>query len=182
LGISFDYGQAAANQERKAAYRIAEHYAITLLHTNISEAVYFADNALMEYADIPMPIGHAQAPDATNVPGRNLVFIALAAAYGMTVQAHQIAFGAIIGGRAGYADCRQGFIEAVDEALDHVSRDTIGLRLHAPFQEWTKADVISLGQQLNVPLHLTWTCYTGNSEPCGVCGACDQRQQGFDAA
>ena len=45
--------------------------------------------------------------------------------------------------------------------------DWNNLNLHRPYVEMTKSDLVSLGEELNAPLHLTWSCYTGGEIHCG---------------
>jgi|SRR6516165_3996944 len=180
IGIGFDYGQAAAGNELTASLRVAGHYQIPYIHPTITNSVAFVANALTGGAE--MPVGHAEVKDATCVPGRNLVLLAMAHSFAMVHGAHQLVFGAIVDGRAGYADCRPDFIQAMDEAISLSSSDATPLRLHAPFQSWSKAQVLELGVKLGVPMHLCWSCYTGSDEPCGTCGACDLRAKGLAAA
>ncbi len=53
------------------------------------------------------------------------------------------------------------------------------LRIEAPFVNWTKAQVVKKGLELNVPYDLTWSCYEGGTTPCGVCGTCVDRREAF---
>ena len=53
------------------------------------------------------------------------------------------------------------------------------LWIEAPFVNWTKAQVVKKGLELNVPYELTWSCYEGGETPCGVCGTCVDRREAF---
>jgi len=52
-------------------------------------------------------------------------------------------------------------------------------RLYAPFQVWTKAQIVRRGADLKVPFHLTWSCYKGEEIHCGRCGTCVERAEAF---
>jgi 7-cyano-7-deazaguanine synthase len=54
----------------------------------------------------------------TYVPGRNLIFLSLAAAHAEVVGAFVIYFGANILDYSGYPDCRPGFIRAFEAAVN----------------------------------------------------------------
>jgi 7-cyano-7-deazaguanine synthase len=54
------------------------------------------------------------------------------------------------------------------------------VRLEAPLIGKTKAQVVETGLKLGVPYHLTWSCYEGKEEPCGVCGTCIDRRKAFE--
>jgi len=45
-----------------------------------------------------------------------------------------------------------------------------------------KAAIVRRGIELDVPLELTWSCYTESEEACGVCESCRLRLRGFDRA
>ena len=54
------------------------------------------------------------------------------------------------------------------------------LRLEAPFVTWSKADIVRAGLALGVPYELTWSCYEGGDEPCGICATCLDRIRAFE--
>jgi len=164
--ITFNYGQRAYQREHHAASAVADHYQIPHLLINLPPV--FGASALLGTAD--MPTGHAEKPDTTTVPGRNLLMLAAAAALAQAHDYHTVMFGAIRDDRAGYADCRWQFIEAANDATYYGSNRQVTIA--APLTAMTKAQVIAHGRELDAPLHLTWSCYTAGPEPCGVCGAC----------
>lgn len=74
-------------------------------------------------------------------------------------------------------DCTPEFIGAMASAIYIGTYHQV--RLHAPLTWLTKAEVIRLGVQLNVPYELTWSCYEGGGKHCGVCPTCRARKQAF---
>ncbi len=48
------------------------------------------------------------------------------------------------------------------------------------FVQWSKADIVRKGLELEVPYELTWSCYEGGEKPCGVCGTCIDRIRAFN--
>ena len=52
-------------------------------------------------------------------------------------------------------------------------------RLHTPFVEWWKVDVVKEGIALGVPYEKTHTCYEGRRPACGRCDACAERIAAF---
>lgn len=38
------------------------------------------------------------------------------------------------------------------------------LHMEAPFVQWSKADIVKKGLELNVPYELTWSCYEGGDK------------------
>ncbi|MFP6900908.1 MAG: 7-cyano-7-deazaguanine synthase, partial [Opitutales bacterium] len=51
--------------------------------------------------------------------------------------------------------------------------------LHRPFVHLTKADLVKLGTELQVPFEKTWSCYQGDELHCGRCGTCVERREAF---
>jgi len=122
----------------------------------------------------------------TYVPGRNLIFLSLAAAHAEVVGASVIYFGANILDYSGYPDCRPGFIRAFEAAINEGTKagaEGRMLQVRAPLLMCTKAEIIRQGVELGVPFQLTHSCY----DPVGVlaCGRCDScliRREGFAKA
>ena len=56
------------------------------------------------------------------------------------------------------------------------------IRLRAPFQGMTKADIVRLGHTLDVPWELTYSCYAGGEIHCGACGTDVERREAFQLA
>ena len=119
----------------------------------------------------------------TYVPGRNLIFLSLAAAYAEVVRASVIYFGANVVDYSGYPDCRLEFIkafEAVVRAGTKAGMEGRGIEVRTPLLTLTKAEIIRLGMTLNVPFHLTHSCYDPvGAVACGQCDSCLIRRKGF---
>jgi 7-cyano-7-deazaguanine synthase len=167
--MTFYYGQRH-EKEVDAAKQIANHYNVPWGIAAI-DPVVFGGSALTGHTEIPD--GHAESPDATYVPARNTVFLAMAAARAETIGARSIVIGANADDAAGYPDCRADYIEAYRDVLQ---QGTLGhIWIQAPLLWRSKADIIKLANELNVPVDLTWSCYRGSETPCGTCGACISR-------
>jgi 7-cyano-7-deazaguanine synthase len=167
--LTIDYGQRH-KREIFAAEEIAAHYGVPWQLVNV-DPIIFKGSALTHDAEIPD--GHADAPDATYVPARNTVFLAIAAARAESIGAESIILGANADDAAGYPDCRPDYLFAYRDVLQ---RWTMGhIWISAPLLRYTKAAVMERALKLNVPLELTYSCYRGGEQPCGTCGACVSR-------
>lgn len=119
----------------------------------------------------------------TYVPGRNLIFLSIAAAHAEVVGASVIYFGANVVDYSGYPDCRPEFIKAVEATLQLGTK--VGMmggqfEIRAPLLRMSKAEIIRLGLDLNAPLHLTHSCYDPtDAVACGRCDSCLIRRRGF---
>jgi 7-cyano-7-deazaguanine synthase len=51
--------------------------------------------------------------------------------------------------------------------------------VEAPFLNFTKAEIVKLGLDLEIDYSKTWTCYEGKEIACGKCGSCNERLEAF---
>jgi 7-cyano-7-deazaguanine synthase len=65
---------------------------------------------------------------------------------------------------------------ALSNGLDHFTS------IIAPILMASKADIIKIGQELDVPFQYTWSCYEGLRRACGKCASCKIRLAGFEEA
>jgi 7-cyano-7-deazaguanine synthase len=141
--------------------------------------------------DLPVPKNRTDRDrghdvPVTYVPGRNLIFLSLAAAYAEVLGASIVYFGANVLDYSGYPDCRPEFIrafEAAAQAGTKAGAEGKRMEVRTPLLSLTKADIVRLGMALNVPFHLTHSCYDPvGTVACGQCDSCLIRRQGFAAA
>lgn len=169
IAVSFDYGQTHRGQELSAARRIAKRYEVE--HRIVGLASAFIPSALTGYGEIPS--GHADSPDATLVPGRNMVMIGVGASIAQACQASSVVIGCNRDDWNGYPDCRPEFIRYMWEATQVATEGAVSLQ--APFLTMSKSQVVQQGRKMGVPLGITWSCYRGGDSPCRRCGACESR-------
>ena len=127
-----------------------------------------------------------QSIPVTYVPGRNLIFLSIAAAHAEVVGASLIYFGANVLDYSGYPDCRPEFIRAFEAAVKEGTKAGMGgspLHVKAPLLMLTKMEIIQQGIKLQVPFHLTHSCYDPAGDlACGRCDSCVIRREGFAKA
>jgi 7-cyano-7-deazaguanine synthase len=128
----------------------------------------------------------SQGIPVTYVPGRNLIFLSIAAAHAEVVGASLIYFGANVLDYSGYPDCRPEFIRAFEAAVKEGTKagaEGNPIRVKAPLLMMTKAEIIRRGLELHVPFHLTHSCYDPvGDRACGRCDSCVIRREGFAKA
>ncbi|MFM8524780.1 MAG: 7-cyano-7-deazaguanine synthase, partial [Cyanobacteriota bacterium] len=116
----------------------------------------------------------------TYVPGRNTVFIALGLSLAEARGATRLVLGVNAVDFSGYPDCRPDYLEAFQQLADLASksgRQGQGTRLWAPLVQWSKVRIVEEALRLGLPIDQTWSCYSGGSQPCGVCDSCRIRDQ-----
>ena len=48
--------------------------------------------------------------------------------------------------------------------------------------DWNKIDIVQEAMRLQLPIHLTWSCYQGGTKECGVCDSCRIRNEALKKA
>lgn len=132
--------------------------------------------------DMTMP----QGLPTSFVPGRNALFLTVAAAYAVKHDARDIVTGVCQTDYSGYPDCRREFIDAQERALTLAMPSSAGpIRIHTPLMYMTKAETVRLALRLPdcwEALRYSLTCYNGKRPGCGTCPACALRAKGFAEA
>lgn len=105
------------------------------------------------------------------VPGRNAIFLSVAASMASLVGAQNLVIGCNADDHQMFSDCRKDFLEAMEEVF-HVSGLSVGII--SPNLRRTKRQVIARARFLDVDLSKTWSCYEGGESACGMCPACIQ--------
>ena len=183
--LSLDYGQRH-NAELAAAARVAKHggaAAHRVLKLGLSD---FGGSALTDAA-IAVPESPSVGIPVTYVPARNTVMLSLALAWAEVLGSRDIFIGVNAVDYSGYPDCRPEFIAAFEQMANLATRagvDGAHLRVHAPLQHLSKAQIIQRGMQLGVDYAQTVSCYQADADgrACGRCDACRLRREGFLAA
>lgn len=176
--VFVNYGQRHL-RERKSAVEVALHYNVPLTELDLTSFGAAVASALTT-PGAEVPHGHyAQANMAqTVVPNRNAVMLSAAAGIAKTQLASVVLTAVHAGDHPIYPDCRPDFIDALSIATSL----GCGVRILAPFVNWTKADIAKQAYHLQVPVHLTWSCYEGGNIHCGRCGTCVERAEAFHTA
>jgi 7-cyano-7-deazaguanine synthase len=180
--ISFNYGQRHA-----AEILAAEHLSRQL--GGLSHRVVTIDLAQMggsalTDASIPVPETESTGIPLTYVPARNTVFLSYSLALAEVLSARHIFIGVNAVDYSGYPDCRPEFIEAFEQMANLATKAGVegqSVKIHAPLQWLSKAEIIQTGLGLGVDFSQTVSCYQADEEgqACGLCDACRLRHDGF---
>jgi 7-cyano-7-deazaguanine synthase len=177
--VSVDYGQrhrieldCAADLSRRAG--AASHRALPLDLTAIG-------GSPLTDPELDVPAAAQDQQIATVVPFRNMLFVTLAAALGETLGARDLYLSPVRDDYAAYRDCRREFYDSLEQSLRLGATRDEPVRVHTPFVQQTKIEVVARGLELGVPFEATHTCYEGTRPACGVCDACSERRGAFAA-
>ena len=180
IALSLHYGQRH-DRELIAAKRVVEHLGIKehfVVDVNLSQ---WGGSALTDQAvDVPIEGVQSGMIPVTYVPGRNTVFLAIALSLAEAKGAEAIYLGINAVDYSGYPDCRPEYLEAVQHLATLSSKAGLegnAPKLVAPLIMDSKVDIVHRALVLGVPIHLTWSCYQGEGDPCGVCDSCRIRDR-----
>lgn len=101
-------------------------------------------------------------------PGRNLMFLLMGSAYAYQQGASAVAIGLLAEQFSLFPDQKPQFVEQAETTISAAMGRQI--KVLTPLIEFGKADVVRLAQAKGITG--TYSCHTGNSEPCGRCIAC----------
>ncbi|MBI5625020.1 MAG: 7-cyano-7-deazaguanine synthase QueC [Elusimicrobia bacterium] len=185
--LAVSYGQRHV-RELASARAVARRLGVPL-HIVSLELPWLKVSSLVgrsrELPNVPLSsIGKGPIP-STYVPGRNAVFLSLAASLADAIGAGAIVIGANSMDFSGYPDCRPEFIRSFERTArlgTRLGAEGGKMRVLSPLQRLDKAGIVKLALGLKAPLGLTWSCYAGKAKPCGLCDSCKLRARGFAEA
>lgn len=179
--LTFLYGQKHC-KESESAKMITNLLKIEHKIIDITALQSVLDSALtnpsISIPTVPSGSQFYETLKTTVVPNRNAIFLAIAAGYAQSIKANNIFFAAHYSDRGMYPDCRSEFIASF-EKMTKLSLDNSDVSVSSPFAKINKSGVVKIGDSLNVPFHLTWSCYEGKDRHCGRCSACRERKNAF---
>ncbi|TAE61958.1 MAG: 7-cyano-7-deazaguanine synthase QueC [Nostocales cyanobacterium] len=183
--ISFDY-QQRHQRELQSAMLIAQSVGVTQHQIVNFDLRLWGGSALTDLA-IALPQDRSldemsENIPVTYVPARNTIFLSFALGYAETIGAQRVYIGVNALDYSGYPDCRPDYIQGMQEVFrlgTKQGREGKPIQIVAPLIDLKKTEIIQLGNQLGVPWELTWSCYAGGEQACGVCDSCRLRLAAF---
>ncbi len=180
--VTFDYGQRH-RIELDCAATVAAMAGVGQTVLPIDTFEVLGGNALTdpEIAVSPATDEDSGLPN-TFVPGRNLVFLTLAAALAYRLGATHLVTGVAQTDYSGYPDCRAETMAALEKAIRLGMESDV--TIHAPLMHLSKSATVELAARVGAleAMAHTHTCYNGCQPPCGACPACELRARGFAEA
>ncbi|MBD7920945.1 7-cyano-7-deazaguanine synthase QueC [Xanthomonas sp. CFBP 8703] len=179
--LSVSYGQRHTS-ELDAATRVAAALGAVAHKTVNVDLRSIGGSALTD--DIEVPDAGGEGIPVTYVPARNTIMLSVALGWAEVLGAADIFCGVNAVDYSGYPDCRPEFIDAFQTLANLATKAGVegaGLRVHAPLQRMSKADIVREGERLGVDFGLTVSCYRADADgrACGHCDACRLRAAGF---
>ena len=194
--LTFLYGQRASReiQSAKKFSKLLKAKDHRIIDISFMKKIYGTSNALTyNKYDLPKNFDYSIV-----VPVRNAIFITIAAAWAMTINAKLIAYGAHADDYR-YPDCRPEFIKSVTDMLNIAESDGIKLGIRNKITVWSpaveefdKSELLRIGYQiLGDKIFGAWSCYSSGIKrrkikygcdknnvflQCGLCESCINRK------
>lgn len=183
--LSLDYHQRHI-AELHAAKNVASIMGAEAHKTAHLDLSLFGGSALTDDA-IAVPEIETSGIPITYVPARNTIMLSLALAWAEVLKSQDIYIGVNALDYSGYPDCRGEYVKAFQAMANLATKSAVeghAITIHAPLIDMTKAQIITLGNELGVDYAMTVSCYQadGHGEACGLCDSCRLRRKGFAAA
>jgi len=185
--LSYFYGQRARNEIQAAKHfarilKVKDHRTIDI---GFMKELYSNSNVLTDPTQqLPGSFDYSIV-----VPIRNVVFIAIASAWAISLNATVVAYGAHKDDNH-YPDCRPEFIKSATSVLNLAEEDGIQSGMRQKVTVWApvlqgmhKTKLLKIGYSLlGDEVFDTWSCYSngirikGNYLHCGRCESCINRK------
>jgi 7-cyano-7-deazaguanine synthase len=184
--VHFGYGQRTEARELRSAQEVARIVgAAEFMHLKMDLFRRIGGSALTD-PGIAVPAAPAEesigsAIPVTYVPFRNAHFLSAAVSWAEVLGAKGVYIGAVEQDSSGYPDCRPAYYEAFNQLIRAGTKEG-DIRLVTPLIELRKSEIVQLGVELGAPFHVSWSCYSGETEACGICESCVLRLRAFREA
>ena len=192
FGLHFSYGQRTQARELKAAREVAKAVGLRELMELETDLLRRIGGSALTDANIAVPdaapesqrdhsVRQGEEVPVTYVPFRNAHFLSAAVSWAEVLGAKTVFIGAVEQDSSGYPDCRPQYYKAFNELIQVGTKEG-EIAVVTPLITLRKHEIVRLGVELGAPLHVSWSCYSGEVAACGVCESCDLRLRAFAAA
>jgi len=185
--VHFGYGQRTEARELRSAETVARLVGVEeFMHLKMDLFRRIGGSALTD-PGIAVPTAPAEESaigaevPVTYVPFRNAHFLSAAVSWAEVLGAKKVFIGAVEQDSSGYPDCRPAYYDAFNRLIETGTKDG-DIRVVTPLIAMRKSEIVRLGVELGAPFHVSWSCYTGEDEACGLCESCVLRLRAFREA
>ncbi|HEU5340534.1 7-cyano-7-deazaguanine synthase QueC [Edaphobacter sp.] len=185
--VHFGYGQRTEARELHSAEAVAHLVGVReFMHLKMDLFRRIGGSALTDpgiavpQAPVEEAAIGAEIP-VTYVPFRNAHFLSAGVSWAEVLGAKKVFIGAVEQDSSGYPDCRPAYYDAFNRLIETGTKDG-DIRVVTPLIAMRKSEIVRLGVELGAPFHVSWSCYSGEDEACGLCESCVLRLRAFREA
>jgi 7-cyano-7-deazaguanine synthase len=184
-GITFNYGQKSLKQEINSSEKICEKLGVKHEIIDLPWLSKLGSSALTTDDELPKisikDLNNQEicedSADKVWVPGRNLVFTAIALSYAEAINTEIIIVGWDKEEANTFPDNSKEFLESFNKTIAIGSKKSVEIK--APLIDLNKEEIVKLGNKINAPLELSYSCYNDKEKHCGICESCLRRKLAF---
>ena len=183
IALHFNYSQRTETKEVECFRKVAA--SVSAVKSYEIDLPFFEQIGASALTDknIDVPTGGLEeGVPVTYVPFRNGIFLSIAAAVAEKHGAEALFIGVVEEDSSGYPDCRETYIEQMQQAINLGTKEETNLEIKMPLVALKKSQIVQKSLELGVPLESTWSCYKEEEVACGVCDSCRLRLNGFKEA
>lgn len=161
IPLFVDYGQLAKDRELAACEGICRSFGLPA--PVVMDLAGFGTHIPSGLTD-----PSARIREDAFLPGRNLLFLVVAAALAYSRGASGIVIGLLDEDQRLFPDQSKDFVREAERVIELA----LGYRMaiHTPLIDLTKAEILALASERGIGS--TYSCHAGGTEPCGRCVSC----------
>ncbi len=186
--ITFDYGQRSIEREIKSSQEICEKMGFEHTIIDLKWLGEISNSSLTSDEEVPEVLENQlddlevcnDTASSVWVPARNTVFTAIATSFAESIGAEIIIVGWDKEEAATFPDNSKEFLENFNRLIEVGSPNNIEIK--APAIDLDKNEIVELGVKVDAPMDLSYSCYLGGENHCGVCESCMRRKRAFKKA
>jgi len=183
IAVHFNYEQRTQAKELACFNKITKQLGISQKYVLDLDFFQQLGASALTDTNIEVPTeGVEEGVPVTYVPFRNGIFLSMSAAIAEKEGAQVISIGVVEEDSSGYPDCRENYIQSMQNAINLGTKDETQIEIMMPLVHLKKSQIVQEALKLDMPLALTWSCYKNEDEACGVCDSCRLRLNGFEIA
>ena len=172
--LHFRYRCRAETREVRAVRDIAKAMQLRAVFCDVEWLKNVGNsNLTTQSAEIAPGVAGAEYPHEW-VPGRNLLFLAHAAAFCDAERIGSIYMGLNLEEGAVYPDNTIEFYETAEQLLQLAT--LVRPRIEMPLSRMMKWQIVRHAYEIAAPIDLSWSCYREGRLHCGRCGPCYMRR------
>ncbi|MDR2830958.1 MAG: 7-cyano-7-deazaguanine synthase QueC [Methanobrevibacter sp.] len=183
--ITFNYGQKSLKNEINASKKICKKLKLKHTFIDLQWLSKLGSSALTTENELPkISINDLcnqeiceDSADKVWVPGRNIVFTSIALSFAESENAEAIIVGWDKEEANTFPDNSKKFLESFNNTIAIGSKKSVEIK--SPLIDLNKDEIVKLGYKINVPMELSYSCYSNKEKHCGICESCLRRKSGF---
>ena len=185
--ITFDYGQKSLNSEIESSKEIANSLGMEHTVIDIKWLADLGNSSLTTDNEIPQP-NFEDIDDVTRsediaskvwIPARNMVFTSIATSFAEANGAEIIIVGWDKEEAATFPDNSKEFLNSFNDLIAIGTKSSNNIEIKAPLIDLNKKEIVEMGKKINAPMDISYSCYLGEKEHCGLCESCLRRKRAF---